>query len=370
MRIPESKIAEVSAAADIVQVISDYVDLKKTGKDYRGLCPFHGDKDPSFYVSPHKGIFYCFGCAVGGSVFSFLMKAENVSFVESVRMLANRYGIPFQFERGAPDTADERASILEALQAVHRYFRDGLKNHAASREYLEQRDVSLEWADRLGLGFAPDSWDGALNHLRRSGIDFRAAVAAGLIRQRASGGYYDYFRSRIMIPIRDLNDSVVAFGGRILGEGDPKYLNSPESKVFHKKNLLYGLDSAREAARREGFLVLVEGYFDQISLRIAGLENAVAPLGTSLGRDQVRLVKRFSEEVIKAARHRGIPQVVGLVGFRHRFSPWQHRGSIRPLNDSREKSRDRRVSAGAEGDCRFHGAGLSYRKILIEDQDT
>ncbi|MBI4965270.1 MAG: DNA primase [Desulfomonile tiedjei] len=298
MRISESKLAEVAAAADIVQVISDHVELKKAGKDYRGLCPFHGDKDPSFYVSPQKGIFYCFGCGVGGSVFNFIMKMENTSFVEAVQTVARRYGVPLQLEAGGRRTGAQRARLIRALEVSHDYFVDKLKFNRSAADYLADRGLPPEWIERLGLGYAPDSWEGLSDHLRRSGVEPQDAVAAGVLRPRAGGGYYDHFRSRIMIPIRDLNGQVVAFGGRIFGEGDPKYLNSPDTPLFHKKGLLYGLDSAREAIRREGRVIIVEGYFDQISLRIRGMENTVAPLGTALGREQIRLVKRFSDDVI------------------------------------------------------------------------
>lgn len=297
MRIPESKIAEIAAAADIVQVISDYVNLKKAGKDYRGVCPFHGDKDPSFYVSPQKGIFHCFGCSVGGSVFNFIMRVENTSFVEAARILANRCGIPFQFEQSR-GRADEKSNLEKALSVAQEYFTVSINGESSARDYLNGRGVRDQWISRLDLGFAPDSWDGVQTRLRAAGIEFKDAVAAGLLRPRSSGGYYDYFRSRIMIPITDMTGGLIGFGGRILGPGEPKYLNSPDSVVFRKKNVLFGLDSAREAIRREGFAVLVEGYFDQISLRIRGLENAVAPLGTALGLEQVRLVKRFTTDVI------------------------------------------------------------------------
>jgi DNA primase len=298
MRIPESKIAEVAAAADIVQVISDHVELKKAGKDYRGLCPLHGDKDPSFYVSPQKGIFYCFGCGVGGSVFNFVMKMENASFVEAVQMVARRYSVPFQMEAGRGRSGNQRARLVKALEASQSFFVEKLQFSRSAADYLSGRGVSPEWVNKLGLGYAPDSWDGLLDHLRKSGVDSQDAVTAGVIRPRAGGGYYDHFRSRIMIPIRDLNGQLVAFGGRIFGEGEPKYLNSPDTPLFRKKGLLYGLDSAREAIRREGRAVIVEGYFDQISLRIRGMDNTVAPLGTALGRDQIRLIKRFTDDVI------------------------------------------------------------------------
>jgi DNA primase len=298
MRIPQSKIAEVSAAADIVQVISAYVDLKKAGKDYRGVCPFHGDKDPSFYVSPQKGIFHCFGCAVGGSVFNFIMKIENISFVEAVQMLARRFGVPFRLEKADSAARDERSRLITALELARDYFAENLKSNPAAGEYLQARGVPPEWSEPLGLGFARDSWDGITPHLKNKGVPDKDALSAGLIKQRASGGFYDYFRSRLMIPIRDLSGTTVGFGGRIYGEGDPKYLNSPESSVFRKKSVLYGLDSARDAIRREGRVILVEGYFDQISLRIGGMENTVAPLGTALGSEQIKLIKRFTTEVV------------------------------------------------------------------------
>ncbi len=298
MRIPESKVAEVAAAADIVQVISDYVNLKKAGKDYRGVCPFHGDKDPSFYVSPQKGIFHCFGCSVGGSVFNFIMRMENTSFVEAVRILAGRYGVPFHLEEHRARNADEKSNLEKALSVAYGYFTDSLGAESSAMDYLTNRGVSDRWFPDLGLGFAPDAWEGVQARLRSAGVDFKDAASAGLLRSRAGSGYYDYFRSRIMIPIKDLTGRLIGFGGRILGPGEPKYLNSPESIVFRKKSVLFGLDSAREAIRREGFVVLVEGYFDQISLRIRGLENVVAPLGTALGVEQVRLLKRFTTDVI------------------------------------------------------------------------
>jgi DNA primase len=300
MRIPESKIAEVASAADIVQVISEYVNLKKAGKDYRGICPFHGDKDPSFYVSPAKGIFHCFGCSTGGSVFNFIMRAENTTFTEAVRMLAERYGVPFHFEEGrrGSEAAEHKNTIEKALAVAQQYFEKGLRTSTQAREYLEQRGIPAEWSSHLGLGFAPDSWDGLQHELRSAGINGKDGVAAGLSKPRAAGGFYDYFRSRIMIPIRDLNGHIIAFGGRILGPGEPKYLNSPDSPVFRKKNVLFGLDAAKEAIRKKGLLILVEGYFDQISLRMRGLENVAAPLGTALGTEQVRLLKRFTSEVI------------------------------------------------------------------------
>ncbi|HTY22994.1 MAG TPA: DNA primase [Desulfomonilaceae bacterium] len=298
MRIPESTIAEVAAAADIVQVISGYVDLKKAGKDYRGLCPFHGEKAPSFYVSPAKGIFHCFGCATGGSVFNFIMKIENISFVEAVRLLARRYGITLPTEVVRSGDGDERSRLLKIVQAAQAYFRETLNTNLKATEYLINRGVPHDWLDRIGFGFARDSWDGMERHLRKLGVNMRDAAGLGLVRQRENGGYYDYFRSRVTIPIWDLGGHIVGFGGRAFGNGEPKYLNSPDSPLFRKRNILYGLDAARNAIRSEGAIVIVEGYFDQISLRIRGLEHVVAPLGTSLALEQVKLIKRYTTEVI------------------------------------------------------------------------
>ncbi|MGC8605769.1 MAG: DNA primase, partial [Desulfomonilaceae bacterium] len=298
MRIPESKIAEVAAATDIVRVISGYVELKKAGKDYRGVCPFHGDKDPSFYVSPQKGIFHCFGCAAGGSVFNFIMRMENVSFVEAVKLLAQRSGITIELEKSGLAKAGARERLYQALNLAHAYFINSLKLAPAAQEYLINRGLSKEWIDFLTLGYAPDSWDGLENYLSDSGLSIRDAVSAGLLRQKPNGGNYDYFRNRIMIPIRSLSGDIIAFGGRALGDADPKYLNSPESPVFRKKNILFGLDTAKDAIKKNGFIILVEGYFDQISLRIRGIENVVAPLGTSLTSEHAKLVKRFTERVV------------------------------------------------------------------------
>ncbi len=298
MRISENKIAEIAAAADIVQIISDYVSLKKAGKDYRGLCPFHGDKDPSFYVSPQKGIFHCFGCAVGGNVFNFVMRVENVTFTEAAQILARKYGVTLTFDERSRARADERQLIHQALELAQQFFTENIPRAESAVVYLESRGISRHWIKELGIGFAPDTWEGLATFFRDRGAVLRHAVTAGLLKMRTSGGYYDTFRSRITIPIRDLSGRIVAFGGRIFGDGDPKYLNSPESLVFRKKNILFGLDSAREAIRSTGTVSIVEGYFDQIALRIRGIENVAATLGTALGADQIRLLKRFTTNIV------------------------------------------------------------------------
>ena len=249
-------------------------------------------------MSPQKSIFHCFGCAVGGSVFNFVMRIENLSFIDAVKLLAQRYGIALELEKGGTARDDTRERLFKVLDLAQSYFVQSLSNAPDAKEYLVNRGLSKEWIDFLGLGFAPDSWDGFESRLSMTGLSFRDALIAGLLREKPSGGYYDYFRGRIMIPIRGLNGELVAFGGRALGTADPKYLNSPDSIVFKKKNLLFGLDSAKDAIKKSGVVILVEGYFDQISLRARGIQNVVAPLGTSLTLEHARLLKRFSGKVV------------------------------------------------------------------------
>jgi DNA primase len=217
-----------------------------------------------------------------------------------VRILAERYGVPLVLREGRDGrrSGDEKERLTHALEVARGYFEEQLAAKTEARSYLFGRGIPDQWIATIGFGFAPDSWDGIHGRLRAKGVDVGDAVSAGLIKERSGGGHYDYFRSRIMIPIRDLSGRLVAFGGRIFGEGDPKYLNSPESPVFRKRGFLFGLETAREAIRREGTVILVEGYFDQISLRIRGFENTVAPLGTALGQEQVRLIRRFTDQVV------------------------------------------------------------------------
>jgi DNA primase len=298
MRISESVVSEIALSSDIVKTISDYVNLKKAGKDYKGVCPFHGDKDPSFYVSPQKGIFHCFGCAVGGNVFNFIMRIENVPFVEAVKIVAEKNGITFAFEQGYHTSKDAKQNLLDVLESAHRFFKSNLINCTEVQSYLDERGITSEWISRLGFGYALPEWDGLVDHIRKSKCDINDGLAVGLIKARTTGGYYDAFRSRVIIPIYDLSDRCIGFGGRIIGDGEPKYLNSTESVIFHKKNQLFGLNSARESIKQKDFAIIVEGYFDQISLRIHGFENTVATLGTALTTDQIRLLKRFTSNIV------------------------------------------------------------------------
>ena len=303
MAVPLTKdfVAAVRNAGDIVRLVSDYVPLKPGGSRLKGLCPFHHEKTPSFSVDPQMQLFYCFGCQAGGDAFKFVMLYEKIDFPESVEFLAKRWGVPLPKASARPED-DARARLLLMNEAATGYFRGQWSDPSRgklAREYIEKRGVSDAVAERFGLGYAPDSWDALLNVLGSRGFTAAELQAAGLAIPRKDGsGQYDRFRHRVIFPIRDVSGRVIAFGGRALGDSDPKYLNSPETPAYVKGENLYGLDVAREAIRREGFAILVEGYLDLIALHQAGFENAVASLGTALTPSQVKLLARYSQRVV------------------------------------------------------------------------
>jgi DNA primase len=298
-------IEEIKRRNDIVEVISEYVSLRRAGKDYVGLCPFHAEKTPSFTVSPDKQMFYCFGCQVGGNVFTFLMQREKVEFGEALQMLAKRAGItPPQAaskEMVARNQARERQ--LHALVLAARYFQHCLQSEAGkeARAYLDQRQIDEETRTVFRLGWAPPHWDALLQALGRRGVKPPDLVAAGLVSPRRDGGYYDRFRGRLMFPIHDRQGRVIGFGGRILGEGDgPKYLNSPETNLFNKRHQWYGMYLAKDAIRAQGQAIVVEGYMDVITCHRLGIKNVVASLGTALSQEQARSLAVMAKEVVIA----------------------------------------------------------------------
>ena len=304
-RIPEEKVSQVRNRADIVDIISEVVRLKKTGKNYLGLCPFHTEKTPSFTVSPDKQIFHCFGCGEGGNVFSFLMKYGKGSFPEVVRQVARRYGIDLPDRPLTPaqkKRLDQRDSMVRANQQALSFYRHCLRKSAAGREarqYLQDRGITDETIEAFALGFAPDGWRHLGDHLKKAGLAADMLQAAGLIvpnKQRS--GHYDRFRNRLIFPIFDLGNRVAGFGGRVIGAGEPKYLNSPETPIYNKRRILYGLNHTRQACRRAGVIHIVEGYFDLITLFQHGIENAAATLGTALTEDHLRLIKGYAERAI------------------------------------------------------------------------
>lgn len=309
--IPQEIIEQVKDRTDILDVVSGYVTLSKAGQNFKGLCPFHSEKTPSFMVSPSRQIFHCFGCGTGGNAFTFVMKMEGTSFPETVRELARKAGIAVPEVQGIqhhPD-AGNREKLEKLNEAAQAWFMHNLTQAEAGRDarlYLKERGMFEDTLEAFGFGYAPESWDGLLKHLLKGGYTIQDLLSAGMIVQKESAGkspkdasgYYDRFRSRVMFPIRDLRKKVIGFGGRILGEGMPKYLNSPETPLFNKSRALYLLEKARETAGKTEILIIVEGYFDAIALHQAGITNVVATLGTALTPDHIRIIRRYVTKVV------------------------------------------------------------------------
>ena len=307
-RIRDEAIRTVRERASLSEVVSDVIALRRRGRSAVGLCPFHAEKTPSFTVSEDRGFFHCFGCGEHGDVFGFVMKTQSLTFPEAVRRVADRFGVPLPEEAGEP--ARRREPLTAANAAAAAFFQAELRGPGGgrARAYLRERGLSEEVIERFGLGWAPGAGEALARHLRTKGVPLEDALTAGLVMRRdrpdGAGGVLDRFRERIMFPITDTSGKVIAFGGRILpgrpagGEPPPKYLNSAESPVFRKGHTLYGLALARDAIRKADRAIVVEGYLDLIALAQAGIGEVVAPLGTALTAEQLRLLRRFTETVI------------------------------------------------------------------------
>ncbi|MFQ5754731.1 MAG: DNA primase [Acidiferrobacterales bacterium] len=300
-RIPQAFIDELLTRVDIVDVVDTRVPLAKMGKDFKARCPFHDEKTPSFTVSADKQFYHCFGCGAHGSAIGFLMEYEHMSFPEAVEELAGAVGMPVPKDsRADSERAEAGADLLGALQEADRYYRLQLREHPQAHhavEYLKRRGLSGEIAARFGLGYAPEGWDNLVRALGHTDAQLQDLLRAGLLAKRESGGYYDRFRNRIMFPIHDYRGRIVGFGGRVLDQGDPKYLNSPETPLFHKGREMYGLYLAREAIRREQRALVVEGYMDVVALAQFGIDFVVATLGTATTREHVERLFRFTPDV-------------------------------------------------------------------------
>jgi DNA primase len=300
--IPEDKVREVAERISIVEVISDYVPLRRAGGNFLGLCPFHGEKTPSFNVNPAREIFHCFGCGAGGNAFSFIMKIEGVSFPEAVKLLARKTGVEIEERQLTPTekkSQDEHAQFLRIDDLTTSYYRSILRNGQEgepARQYLADREVGEESTEAYGLGFAPDRRDGLVRHLKNNGIDLELALKLGVLR-KSDSGWYDLFRNRLIFPIKDARGHVIAFAGRVLDASLPKYINSPESPLYHKSSVLFGLDMALPSMRTERAVIIVEGYFDHLALHRAGVRNVVATCGTALTGTHAGLIKRHAERV-------------------------------------------------------------------------
>jgi len=305
-RIPEKFIDELLARTDIVDVIDRRVPLRKAGKEYKACCPFHEEKTPSFTVSQTKQFYHCFGCGAHGTAIGFLMEYDRMSFPEAVKELAAQAGIPVPEEAQSAEAAaaaERSADLLELLAEAEAWYRKQLKDHPDSKQavdYLKGRGLTGEIAASFGIGYAPDGWDNLLKALGTSEERIDGLFKAGMLIKKDKGGYYDRFRQRIMFPIHDYRGRVVGFGGRILGDGEPKYLNSPETPVFHKGREAYGLFHARDAIRREQRVLVVEGYMDVVALAQFGIDYAVATLGTATTQDHLERLFRYSPEVVFA----------------------------------------------------------------------
>jgi DNA primase len=300
--IPEDKVREVAERLSIVEVVSEYVQLRRAGANYTGLCPFHTEKTPSFNVNPAREIFHCFGCGAGGNAFSFIMKIEGLSFPEAVKLMARKTGIEIeerQLSQAEKQAQDERQTFQRINELTAGFYRSVLEQKpegAAAREYLERRTARGEIAEAYRLGFAPDRSDGLVQHLKASGINMETALKLGVVR-KSDRGWYDQFRNRLMFPIRDTKGSVIAFAGRVLDASLPKYINSPESPLYHKSSVLFGMDLALPSIRTEKSVIIVEGYFDHLALYRAGIRNVVATCGTALTATHVGMIKRHADRV-------------------------------------------------------------------------
>ncbi|HEU4371627.1 MAG TPA: DNA primase [Methylomirabilota bacterium] len=297
----QAVLDDIRAAVDVVELVGRFVNLRKAGQNYKGLCPFHGEKTPSFMVNPRKGIFHCFGCGVGGDAFGFLMRQDRLSFPEAVRALARQAGIALPDDRGPQPGDSGRETLFRAMELAASFYSERLWTAGGerARAYLEQRGIAAEVARRFGLGWAPEGWETLPEALRASGVSEETLLAAGLrVARDNRPGAYDRFRGRLLFPIRDLQARVVAFGGRAFGNEQPKYLNSPETPLYTKGNVLYAADLARDAIREKNRALIVEGYVDCLMAHQHGFTETVAALGTAFTAAQLGVLRRYCDEVV------------------------------------------------------------------------
>ncbi len=302
--IPEDIIENIRLRTDIVQLISDYITLQKKGRNYVGYCPFHRESDPSFTVTPDKQIFYCFGCNAGGNVFKFIMLQQNLSFPEAVKMLGEKVGVavPDGYSPQVRERLHREEKAWKINAMAKDYFQSVLLQRpdaAVAREYVGSRGITADIIKDFGLGYAPASWDALINFMQGKGVNVSDLLKVGLV-VNGDRRVYDRFRSRLIFPISDAHGRVVGFGGRVLGDGSPKYLNTAETDFFSKGKILYGLDKARQAIREMGYVVITEGYMDAIAAHQYGMTNTVASLGTSMTREHGLLLMNYTREVIIA----------------------------------------------------------------------
>jgi len=296
-------VKEIKGRLSIINLIESYTSVKKSGRGFVGLCPFHDDKNPSMHVDEDKGLFHCFSCGAGGDIFGFYMRYNNISFPEALTELARRANVEISKTPVKPKDNSPIGPLYKLNKVALKFYRKTLtlkEKGKAAREYLKNRNMSRELIDEFSLGYAPSEWDALAKFLAKNNIPLNLAERVGLVVKRKQGdGYYDRFRDRVMFPIRDLEGKVIGFGGRVIKEDEqPKYMNSPESPVYSKRRSFYGVDKSRDFIRREGRVVLVEGYTDFLALYSSGIKNVVATLGTSLTRDHGVILRRYTENVV------------------------------------------------------------------------
>ncbi|MCX6353842.1 MAG: DNA primase [Candidatus Aureabacteria bacterium] len=298
--IPQNIVEQIQSANDIAEIVSSYIPLKRAGRSFKACCPFHNEKTPSFFVSPEKGIWHCFGCGDGGSVFNFVMRYERVTFPEAVRLLAKKAGVAIpEYSTADEREGEKREELYRINEFAAKWFSQQLATPVGKRvhAYLRKRGITDALIGQFSLGYAPDSWEGLYRAARKKGYRRESLLALGLVMQKERGdGLYDRFRNRLMIPICDVSGRVIAFSGRVLGEGNPKYMNSPESPLFSKSKSLYGLHLSKRSIVDTGTAVVVEGYFDYLTLYSAGITNVVASQGTAFTPDHARILRRYTRE--------------------------------------------------------------------------
>ncbi|MBI4255741.1 MAG: DNA primase [Candidatus Rokubacteria bacterium] len=341
---PQAVLDEIRSAVDVVDLVGRFVRLRKAGAGWKGLCPFHAEKTPSFTVNPKRGIFHCFGCGVGGDVFGFVMRQDRLSFPEAVRQLAKSAGVALPEDRSRPGEAGQREELQRVMDLAWRFYVDQLWKPAGerARKYFADRGIDPEVAKRFGLGYAPEGWDALLTHMKSEKVAEEALVAAGLAVPRENRpGVYDRFRGRLLFTIRDLQGRVVAFGGRAFGDEQPKYLNSPETPLYTKGNLLYAADLARDPIQSKNRALLVEGYVDCLMAHQHGFTETVAALGTAFTPAQLGLLKRYCDEAVlffdadaagaKAAERAEelLEPTGGMAWAVNRTGVFEHGGSLR-----------------------------------------
>jgi len=299
-RYSEELIAQLKANADIVSVLQTFVPLRQRGKSWLGICPFHDDRSPSMYVTPSMGIFKCFACGAGGDVFKFVMDHEKIDFNSAVEMVAQESGFSLPTLKAENKAEmEDRAIVLALNELAHEYFCEQIKHAKTAQDYIARRGVSAEICERFGIGYAPDNWDSLVSLAASRGFSPKQCVLAGLANEKDAGGVVDKFRGRLMISIQSLTNKIVGFGGRIMVDGTnaPKYMNSPETPLYHKSDILFGLNHARQSIEKSGEVIVVEGYFDLISLYQAGIQNVVAVSGTALTEQHARLLARYAKRI-------------------------------------------------------------------------